>query len=53
MITTSSFLIILTPVILVRADSSELVTKEPVAPESKMAYILEDWGGTKTRPVEV
>ena len=40
-------------VILVRADWSELVTKEPVAPESKMAYILEDWGGTKTRPVEV
>ena len=40
-------------VILVRADWSELVTKEPVAPESKIAYLLEDWGGTKTQPVEV
>ena len=29
-------------VILVRADWSELVTKEPVAPESKIAYLLED-----------
>ena len=53
MITTSSFLIILTPVILVRADSSELVTKEPVAPESKIAYVLEDWGETNTQTVEV
>ena len=36
-------------VILVRADSSELVTKEPVAPESKIAYQLEIGGGTKSR----
>ena len=26
---------------------SKLVTKEPVAPESRIAYMLEDWGGTK------
>ena len=29
-------------VILGRADWSELVTKEPVDPESKIAYLLED-----------
>ena len=31
-------------VVLVRSDWSELVTKEPLALESKIAYLLEDWG---------
>ena len=32
-------------VILVRSDWSELVTKEPLDPEPKIAYLLEDWDG--------
>ena len=34
-------------VILVRADWSELVTKEPVDPESNIEYLLEDGGGLR------
>ena len=34
-------------VILVRADWLELVTKEPVAPESNIEYLLEDGGGLR------
>ena len=34
-------------VILVRSDWSELGTKEPLDPEPKIAYILEDWGGAQ------
>ena len=36
-------------VVLVRSDWSELVTKEPLAPEPKIAYL----GGTEKRPVIV
>ena len=34
-------------VILVRSDWSELGTKEPLDPEPKIAYLLEDWGGRR------
>ena len=41
-------------VILVRSDWSGLVKKEPLAPEYKISYLLEDLGGgTETRPVKV
>ena len=44
---------VLVTVILVRAAWLELVTKEPVALESKIAYLLEYWGGDKIQSVEV
>ena len=44
---------LLVALILVQSDWSELATKEPVAPESKIAYVLEDWGETNTQTVEV